>query len=33
MIDNNNQSEYARTSGMAFDDDFIRYAHLKEKLK
>lgn len=33
MIENNNQSEYARISNMVFDDDFIRYAHLKEKLK
>jgi len=33
MIDNNNQSEHARASNMVFDDDFIRYAHLKEQLK
>ena len=33
MIDNNNQSEHARSSNMVFDDDFIRYAHLKEQLK
>jgi hypothetical protein len=33
MIDNNNQTEHARTNNMVFDDDFIRYAHMKENLK
>lgn len=33
LINNHNQSESARTSNMQFNDDFIQYAHIKNKTK
>lgn len=32
LIDNHNQAEKARVSGIKFNDDFIQYAHLKQTI-
>ena len=32
IINNNNQLEYVRANNITFDDDYIRYANLKDKL-
>lgn len=32
IIRNNNQAEYARVNNIQFNDDFIQYAHMKERI-
>ena len=32
IVRNNNQAEYARINNLKFEDDFIEYAHIKERI-